>query len=186
MIESWTIFNALKTVIKRVPRCFLKDPNFLWIIIRLWNNENQFVKFGEKKLSTHIVQEEDCFGSATIGLEVIWKWFGCQHQDTGEMEIQALDWQDQLSKHTRNKVRKIVACFPLSGVEDWTTQTARQDNNFSHLFFSDNIFTNSKNIVWKGNVQEMADTNIEIHFLSTTKLWTISHWKMNFFYLYCR
>ena len=51
---------------------FLRILFFYGLFIRLWNNENQFVKFGEKKLSTHIVQEEDCFGSATIGLEVIW------------------------------------------------------------------------------------------------------------------
>ena len=85
--ESWIIFDALKTVVKRVPRRSPKDPNFLWIVYQIVKQWKPIRQIFEKKLSTHIAQEEDCFGSATIGLEVIWKWFGCQHQDTGEMEM---------------------------------------------------------------------------------------------------
>ena len=133
MTKSWTIFIALKTVVKRVPRRFLKDPNLLWIvyqIVKQWKPTRQI--WGKEIINSHcpggrlLWFSNNWFGSVSV-MEVIW----LPASGTGEMEMQALHWQDQPSKHTRNKVRKILACFPLSGVEDWTTQAARMGHRLN-------------------------------------------------------
>ena len=76
MTESWTIFNALKTVVKRVPRRFLKDPNFLWIvyqIVKQWKPTRQI--WGKEIINSHcpggrlLWFSNNWFGS---DMEVIW------------------------------------------------------------------------------------------------------------------
>ena len=46
-------------------------------------------------------------------LVLLWARWGCFNNRPG--------WQDQPAKHTQNKVSKIVPCFLVFGVEDWTT-----------------------------------------------------------------
>ena len=74
--ESWIIFDALKTVVKRVPRRFLKDPIFLWIvyqIVKQWKPIRQI--WGKEIINSHcpggrlLWFSNNWFGS---DMEVIW------------------------------------------------------------------------------------------------------------------
>ena len=70
LAKSWIFSNALKIVevvtFAQLSRgfldVFLRTLFVHGLLLRLWNNETNFGNTQNQKLSTHVVQEENCFG----------------------------------------------------------------------------------------------------------------------------